>query len=224
MNNRRDFLVALGGVLALPRLALAQQAGRTYRVGWLSGSSTRTETYSVAFVERLRELGFAEGRNLVIEFRNAEGRVDRLRELAAELGRGNFDVLLAFGSESNLVALKQASRDTPIVMVAADYDPVATGHIASLARPGGRITGVSPLQSELPAKRLELLKELLPKAKRIAVLADSATGGQLEITQATAKRLGVALKVHEFKRAPYDYEGAFAEFVQAKADAVLALA
>src|SRR5439155_13387982 len=81
-----------------------------------------------------------------------------------------------------------------------------------------------PLQSELPAKRLELLKELLPKAKRIAVLADSGTGGQLEITQATAKRLGVALKVHEFNRAPYDYEGAFAEFVQAKADAVLALA
>ena len=216
--------MALGGVLALPRFALAQQAGRTYRVGWLSTSSTRSEAYSVAFVERLRELGFAEGRNLVIEFRNAEGHLDRARELAAELGRGKFDVLLAPGSEFNLVALKQASRDTPIVMIAADYDPVATGHIASLARPGGRITGVSPLQSELPAKRLELLKELLPKAERIAVLADSFTVGQLEITQATAKRLAVALKVHEFKRAPYDYAGAFAEFVQAKADAVLALA
>ena len=224
MTNRRNFLMAVGGVLALPRFALAQQAGRTYRVGWLSASATRTETYNVAFVERLRELGFVEGRNLVIEFRSAEGRIDRLRELAADLARGNFDVLLAFGSESNLAALEQASRDMPIVMIAADYDPVATGHIASLARPGGRITGVSPLQSELPAKRLELLKELLPKAKRIAVLADSATAGQLEITQATAKRLGVALKVHEFTRVPYDYEGAFAEFVQAKAGAVLALA
>src|SRR5207247_10466037 len=85
MNNRRDFLMALGGVLALPRLALAQQAGRTYRVGWLSASSTRTETYSVAFVERLRELGFAEGRNLVIEFLNAEGRADRWGGLSAEL-------------------------------------------------------------------------------------------------------------------------------------------
>jgi putative tryptophan/tyrosine transport system substrate-binding protein len=224
MTNRRNFLKALGSVVAWPRFALAQQAGRTYRVGWLSSAGTRAETYNVAFVERLRELGFAEGRNLVVEFRNAEGRIDRVRELAAELGRGNVDVLLATGSEFNLVTLKQASRDTPIVMIAADYDPVATGHIASLARPGGRITGVSPLQSELPAKRLELLKELLPKAKRIAVLADSATAGQLEITQATAKRLGVTLKVHEFKRAPYDYEGAFAEFVQAKADAVLVLA
>jgi putative ABC transport system substrate-binding protein len=211
-------------MLAWPRFALAQQAGRTYRVGWLSSAATRTETYNMVFVERLRELGFAEGRNLVIEFRNAEGRIDRLRELAAELGRENVDVLLAAGSELNLVALEQASRDTPIVMIAGDYDPVVTGHVASLARPGGRITGVSPLQSELPAKRVELLKELLPKAKRIAVLADSGTGGQLEITQATAQRLRVALKVHEFKRAPYDYASAFAEFVQAKADAVLALA
>jgi len=153
-------MIALGGMLASPQVARAEQAERTYRVGWLSTSSTRTETYNVAFLGRLRELGFVEGRNIVIEFRNAEGRIDRLRDLAAELGRGKFDALLAFGSELLLVALKQASRDTPIVIVAADYDPVATGHIASLARPGGRITGVSPLQSELPAKRLELLKEL----------------------------------------------------------------
>lgn len=217
-------MIGLGGVLALPELAKAQQAKRTYRVGWLSTSSTRTEAYNVAFLRRLRELGFVEGRNLVIEFRNAEGRIDRLRELAAELGRGSFDALLAFGSELLLVALKQATRGTPIIIVAADYDPVATGHIASLARPGGRITGVSPLQSELPAKRLELLKELLPRAERIAVLADRSTRGQLETTQATARRLGVALKVHEYMRAPYDYEAAFAGFVQAKADAVLALA
>lgn len=217
-------MTALGGMLASARVARAQHAERTHRVGWLSTSSTRTEAYNVAFLGRLRELGFVEGRNLVIEFRNAEGRIDRLRDLAVELGRGNFDALLAFGSELLLVALKQASRDTPIVIVAADYDPVATGHIASLARPGGRITGVSPLQSELPAKRLELLKELLPRAETIAVLADRSTRGQLDTTQATAKRLGVALKVHEFTRAPYDYEDAFAEFVQAKADAVLALA
>src|SRR5262249_33208034 len=135
----------------------------------------------------------------------------------------NCDVLLAPGTEAGLVAIEQASRDTPIVIIANDYDPVATGHIASLAHPGGRVTGVSPLQSELPAKRLELLKELVPKAKRIAVLADSATAGQLRVTEATAKRLGVRLKTHEFKRAPYDYEGAFDDFVRAKADALLAL-
>ena len=211
-------------MLAWPRFALALQVERTYRLGYLAAAARRTETYTVAFEQRLRELGFTEGRNLVIEYRTAEGRIERLPELAADLARQNCDVLIAAGPEATLAAIKQASRDTPIVMIAADYDPVATGHIASLARPGGRITGVSPLQSELPSKRLELLKELLPKAARIAVLADSATAGQLEITRATAKRLGIALKVHEFKRAPYDYEGAFAEFRRAKADAVLALA
>lgn len=159
----------------------------------------------------------------MIEFRTAEGRIDRLPELAADLARQNCDVLLAPGSEASLVAIKQASRDTPIVMVANDYDPVATGHIASLARPGGRITGVSQLQTELPAKRLELLKELLPKAKRIAVFSDTATAGQLKAVQAGAKRLGVALQVIEFKRAPYDYESAFAVSVRAKAEALLVL-
>jgi putative ABC transport system substrate-binding protein len=222
MNNRRKLLIALGGVLVLPRCTLAQQGGRTYRVCWLS-SSRRTEPYSIAFDQRLRELGLVEGRNLVIEFRGSEGRIDRLPELAADLARQNCDVLVAPGSEANLAAIKQASRDTPIVMVAIDYDPVATGHIASLARPGGRITGVSQQQLELPAKRLELLKELLPKAKRIAVFADTATAGQLKAVQAGAKRLGVALPVLEFKRTPYDYDSAFAESVRAKAEALLVL-
>jgi putative ABC transport system substrate-binding protein len=109
----------------------------------------------------------------------------------------------------------------PIVMVASDYDPMTTGHIASLAHPGGRITGISQLQLELPAKRLDLLKELLPKAKRIAVFSDTAAAGQLSPVQARAKRLGVALHVLEFKRTPYDYESAFAESVRARAVLVL---
>ncbi len=224
MDDRRKFLVALGGVLALPRFALAQQPERIYRLGWLSTSAARTEPYNIAFVERLRELGFAEGRNLVIEFRAAAGRLERLPELAADLARQNCDVLIAPGTEATLAALKQASRDTPIVVVANDYDPVATGHIASLAHPGGRITGVSQFQVELPAKRLELLKEVLPKAKKIAVFSDTNTAGQLKAVQAGAKQLGIALHVVEFKRAPYDYERAFAEAVRAKAQALLALA
>ncbi len=214
--------MALGGMLAWPRFALAQQAERTYRVGWQS-TATRTELYNIAFVQRLRELGFVEGRNLVIEFRATEGRIERLPELAADLARQNCDVLLAPGTEANLAAIKQASRDTPIVMVAIDYDPVATGHIASLARPGGRITGVSQQQLELPTKRLELLKELLPRAKRIAVFSDTSTAGQLKAVQAGATRLGVALQVLEFTRTPYDYESAFAESVRAKAEALLVL-
>ncbi|PYN24863.1 MAG: ABC transporter substrate-binding protein, partial [Candidatus Rokuibacteriota bacterium] len=131
MNNRRKFLIALGGVLALPRFGLAQEADRTYRVGWLASTGRRAEPYNIAFEQRLRELGFAEGRNLVVEFRATEGRIETLPELAADLARQNCDVLLAPGTEATLAAIKQASRDTPIVMVAVDYDPVATGHIAS---------------------------------------------------------------------------------------------
>ncbi len=222
MMNRRAFVAGLGAVLAAPLVAGAQQAERTYRLGWLS-SAARTEPSNVAFEQRLRELGFAEGRNLVIEFRTAQGRIERLPDLAADLARQNCDVLLAPETEAHLVAIKQASRDTPIVMVAIDYDPVATGHVASLARPGGRITGITHIQSELPAKRVELLKELLPSAQRIAVLADSSNTGQLASTQAAARRLGVELQVLEFKRAPYDYDNAFAEALRAKAQALLAL-
>ena len=223
MVTRRRVVLALGAGALTPLASFAQQAGRIYRIGWLSSSALRTESYNIAFEQRLRELGFAEGRNLVIEFRNAGGRLEKLPELAADLARQNCDVLLAPGNEAILTAIVQATRDTPIVVVANDYDPVTTGHVASLARPGGRITGVSQLQSELPAKRLELLKELLPKAKKIVVFSDTTTAGQLKAVQAGAKQLGVTLQVHEFKLSPYDYESAYTNAVRAKADALLAL-
>ena len=221
--NRRGFIAVVGGsIVSAPLSAEARESGKAYRIGWLS-LVPRTEPSNMAFEQRLRELGFAEGRNLVIEFRTAQGRIERLPELAADLARHNCDVLLAPETEANLAAIKQASRDTPIVMVALDYDPVATGHIASLVRPGGRITGITHIQSELPAKRVELLKELLPSARRIAVLADSTNTGQLAAAESAAKRLGLELQVLEFKRAPYDYDKAFAEAVRAKAQALLAL-
>ena len=223
MNDRRDFLLALAGVLVVPRFALAQQAERIYRLGWLSTIPSRGEPYNIAFVQRLRDLGFTEGRNLVIEYREAKGHIEKLPELAADLARQNCDVFLAPGNEATLVAIKQASRDTPIVMLANDYDPVARGHVASLAHPGGRITGVSQLQTELPVKRLELLKELLPGATRIAVLSDTSSAGQLRAVQAGAEQLGVTLRVLEFKRLPYNYESAFDEAVHAKAEALLVL-
>lgn len=223
MTHRRGFLLA--GATALPRgrHAQAQQPGRTYRLGWPSAGASLSEVYNVAFLQRLGELGFVEGRNLIVEFRSAEGRIEKMPELAAELARLNCDIYMAPGTEATLTALEKATRDAPIVIAANDYDPVATGHIASLSRPGGRITGVYQLQEELSAKRLELLKELLPKARRIAVLADAATKRQLVVVQAAAKRLGVELVVHEFERAPYDYEDAFGKFTRAKADALLPL-
>lgn len=227
--RRREWLgsaAALAGG-AWPAAAPAQQAGRSYRLGWLTSNPragwARTDPYYVAFVERLSELGFVEGRNLAFEVRVIEGMNERLPALAAELGSLNCDVLLSTGNEARLVALKQATRDTPIVVLAFDFDPFATGHIASLARPGGRITGITHIQSELPAKRVELLKELLPNVRKMAVLADSSGSGQLASARSGARRLGVELHVLEFKRQPYDYEGAFAEAVRVKAQALLVL-
>ena len=222
--RRIGIFILLLGVWAAPLAAEAQEPQRTYRIGWLDSTGTRTESYQIAFVERLRELGFAEGRNLVIEFRTTNGREGKLVELAADLARRDCDLLLAPGTEAGLVALERATKSTPIVIVANDYDPVTTGHIASLAHPGGRITGVSQLQTELPAKRLELLKELLPRAKRIALFADTATAGQLKAVQDGSQRQGVTLQVIEFTHAPYDYKTAFGESVRAHAEALLVLA
>lgn len=225
MNRRETVLTLLAaGASSLP--CFAQRPGQIYRLGMMGNadrSDWRNEPYTSAFLKRLRELGFVEGLNLVIERRDSEGNAEKLPGLAAELARQNCDVLVAPGAESVLVALKQATRDTPIVVWANDYDPVVTGHIASFARPGGRITGVSLLQAELPAKRVELLKELLPHAKRIAVFSDSASTGQLNVAQAAAKHLGLNLQVFEFKRQPYDYETAFAGAVRVKAEALLQL-
>ena len=219
---RRPFLLLLAAAIASPGGASAQQ--RSIKLGWLSTGAPRTESYNLAFFERLRELGFAEGRNLVVEYRSADGRVERLPELALELARLKCDVYMAPGSEASLVAMKQATLDQPIIVAANDYDPVATGHVASLARPGGRITGVYQLQEEIVAKRLELVKELLPKAKKVGILADSATLRQLALVRDAARTLGLELLVHEFKTAPYDYEAAFAAFGRGKVDAVLPLA
>jgi putative tryptophan/tyrosine transport system substrate-binding protein len=224
MISRRDFLLRSGAAaLALPRGARAQQAGRTYRVGWMSASDTFKEPYTLAFVQRLAELGFVEGRNLVLERRHGDNQLERLPALAAELGKVKCDVYFGGGAEATLAALTQASRDMPIVFVAVDFDPVATGDVASLARPGGRVTGLTALQSELPAKRLELLRDLLPAVSKVAVFANEQTATQLALVQGTARRLGLALHVIDFGRPPFDYEAGFADAVQAKADALFVL-
>jgi putative tryptophan/tyrosine transport system substrate-binding protein len=181
------------------------------------------EPYSVAFVQRLRELGFVEGRSLTVERRHADNKLERLPALAKELAYLKCDVFFGAGPEANLAALSQSSPDMPIVFVAADFDPVATGEVASLARPGGRLTGVTALQSQLPAKRVELLKELLPAAGKVAVFTNEQTSEQLSLVQGTARRLGLPLHVIEFKRPPFDYEAAIADAVRVKAEALLVL-
>lgn len=213
------------GALLLVSLAAAGQAAeeRTYRMCILDSSGRLDEPYYVAFDQRLRELGFIEGRNLVVSERTSAGHIERLPELAHQLGRERCDVFVAPGNEANAVALERATTGTPIVVIAVDYDPEATHHVASLARPGGRVTGVSAVQSILPAKRLELMKELLPGLKRVAVLSDPGSLEQLDVARGAASRIGIELQVLQFKRAPYDYEAAFNEAGRGHAEALLAL-
>ena len=223
-TTRRTVLLTLGAVAGnLPRSVPAQTPGRKYRVGWLSISSSFDEPYGLAFVQRLGELGFVEGRNLVIERLHAGNQLERVPALTAELGKLKCDAYFGGGGEAALAGLTQASRSTPIVFVAVDFDPVASGDVASLARPGGRVTGVSAQQSELPAKRLELLQELLPGLTRVAVFTNEQTATQLALTQGTARRLGMPLHIVDFKRPPFDYEAGFAEATRAKCDALFVL-
>ena len=225
MITRRKLLLTIGvGALAVPRWAWTQSAGQNYRLGWVGvNSDSFKQPQALAFVQRLAELGFVEGRNLTIERRHGEDKLERMPALSAELGKLKCDAYFGGGAEVNLVTLTQASRQTPIVFVAVDFDPVATGDVASLARPGGRVTGVTALQSELPAKRLELLKELLPAMGKAAVFTNEQTAAQLALVQGTARRLGLALHVIDFKRPPFDYEAGFADASRAKADALFVL-
>ncbi len=225
MKTSRKLLLAIGGgLLAAQRWSWAQVPGRSYRIGWLSSTAESfKEPYSLAFVQRLAELGFAEGRNLTIERRHACGRIENLPAVAVELAKLKSDAYFGGGTEAGLAALTQADRETPIVFLAVDFDPVLTGDVASLARPGGRVTGITALQSQLPAKRLELLKEMLPGVGKVAVLANEQTTTQLTVVQGTARRIGLELHLILMKRPPFDYEASFADAVRAKAGALFVL-
>lgn len=220
---RRRLLLAAAASAAAPR-AFGQQPGRKYRVGWIGTSAqTHKEPYALAFGQRLAELGFVEGRNIIIDRRHAGNRVENFPAVAAAMAKTRYDVMFATGPEATLAASMQASRDAPIVVIAVDFDPVVTGDVASLAHPGGRVTGISAQQSTLPAKRLELLKEMLPAARRVAVLTNDQTQGQLLLVQGTARRIGLELDIVDLKRPPFDYAAAFAGMTREKSDAVFAL-
>jgi len=227
LDTRRRKVVAAAGcslTTLLPAALWAQQPGRAYRLGWVGTTSPRGEVYNVAFVTRLEELGFVQGRNLKFVIPESQVRPDAIDAVAKELANGRCDLIFAAGNETNLRAAERAMAVAPIVIVSNDYDPVGTGHVNSMARPGGRITGVSQLQGELPAKRLEVLREMLPGVHRVAVLGDVATRGQLQVTRDAAVKLGMQLVTHEFDKPPYDVAAAFALFARAKAEALVPLA
>ncbi len=224
-GQRRKLLLAAGALLAYPRAAEAQQAGKVYRIGYLGGTASTPETLALldAFRQGLRERGWMEGQNLVIEYRWAEGKFERLPELAAELVRLKVDLIFA-GSSIYVEPARRATQTIPIVF-ALHADPVGSGHVASLGRPGGNITGLSLMQSEFTVKGLQLLKEVVPQATRITVLWNPATpshGPGLKAIEAAALALGVRVQSLAV-RAPEDFEGAFAAMARERAEALLVI-
>ena len=221
--NRRAFFTGLGAVLAAPLGAQAQQAGKVYRIGYLS-SGTVTGSWSVeTFRGVLRELGWIEGQNLVIEYRFAETRYDRLPGLVAELVHLKVDVIVAVAAPA-IRAAKDATTTIPIVM-AIVVDPVATKFVASLARPEGNITGVSSTAPTLVPKQLEMLKEIIPKISRVAALWNPGNpGNEPQLREATmaAKTLGIQLQPVE-ARNPTELDRAFAAIARHQPDAMIVL-
>src|SRR5438105_5887750 len=227
--NRRDFVLAVVarlalGVAAAPLAAEAQQAGKVYRIGYLSTPTRESVEHGLqAFLRKLRELGFVEGHNLIIEYRWAEGNVERLPDLAAELVRRNVDVIVAPAGSAALAA-KSATSSIPIVMIFPS-DPVEIGLVASLRRPGGNITGTTFTPGpEIFGKQLQILKEAIPHASRVAILSNPADplsfALQMKEVEATARSLRIPLQ-HVEAKGPEDFDSAFAAMARERADALL---
>ena len=221
MTSRRQLVLALGaGALAAPLVSFAQQqAAKVARIGWLGTASASGYVREVDAIRAgLRELGYVEGRNIVIEYRWAEGNPDRLKAMAAELVALKVDVIITHAINGSRAAL-QATKAIPIV-IADGPDPVASGLVASLARPGGNITGSASFLAEAQPKRLELLKEALPRIARVAILFDANNPNFLNEAEVAAKTMN--LKLHQFPvRETGDFPGAFIAMAKAKVEAAL---
>lgn len=222
--DRRRFLGVVATLVAPPLAAEAQDTGKIPRIGFLFFGSPGPSRELDAFRQGLRELGYNEGQNIVIEYRFASGRVERLPDLATELARLKPDVLVTPGTPASLAA-KQVTSAIPIVF-AGVADAVGAGLVTNLARPGGNITGLTGISAELGGKRLELLKEIAPKASRVAVLynpADPSNVLVLKGLQKSAPALGLTLQPLEVRR-PAEFEGAFVTLTRKRAHALFGAA
>jgi putative tryptophan/tyrosine transport system substrate-binding protein len=209
--RRREFITLLGGATVWPLTVRAQQSGRLPTVGFLGTDASAWSSWTAAFAQRLRELGWIEGRTIAIEYRWSEGRTERYAEIAAEFVRLKVDVIVTGGAA--VPAVKQATSVIPTVFAVAD-DAVGTGLVASLARPGGNVTGLSNQQIDLVGKRIELLRELIPDLRRLAIMANTdAPGIRLEMAEAqtVAGRLGLQVVTSAIRRAE-DIAPAFEAF------------
>jgi putative ABC transport system substrate-binding protein len=200
--RRREFITLLGGAAAWPRVARAQQAGKLPTIGYLSGTTpSLTASWTAAFAQRLRELGWIDGRTVAIEYRSMEGGNQRAAEVAAEFVRLKVDVIATSAYAS--YAAKKATSVIPIVVLAA-HDPVAVGLVASLARPGGNVTGLSAQNTDTAGKRLEFLREAVRNLRRLAVLVNAGDPSavlDLREVLTAARTLGVEAVTSEIRRA-----------------------
>ena len=222
--SKKIFVFALSAIfLTLSFPSDAQQQAKVFRIGVLASGSASTHKSRIdAFRQGLQELGYIDGKNLVLEFRYAEGKRERFADLATEMVRLKPDVIVV-GSVGFTAATKQATSTIPIVVGGAG-DLVGTGLVASLARPGGNVTGSTDISSDLSGKRLELLKEAIPKARRVAVLwndvAGSSDADEIKQTEIVARGLGIKLQVVSVQ-APDRFQDAFAAFKKGNADALV---
>jgi putative ABC transport system substrate-binding protein len=224
--KRRAFLGTLAsGLLAAPLAAVAQQAGKVYRVGFLGNSTASLEANLVGpFREGLRDLGYVEGRNIMIEYRWAEGKYERFPALVAELATRKVDVIVTAGTPAAL-AVKKTAASIPLVMAAVG-DPVGVGLVADLARPGGNVTGLSAIAPELEGKRLELLREVVPKLSHVAVMWNPDNpfhAGSLKELRAAAQVLGIKLQLLGV-RVSEELTAAFTAILKERPGALLVLA
>jgi putative tryptophan/tyrosine transport system substrate-binding protein len=207
--RRRDFITLVGGATVACAWAGAAraQSQRTLRIGWVSVQPRNNPTAG-AFLKRLRELGYDEGQNLAFEYVRASSAAE-YPEGMKEVLRRHVDIIVALGAEETLKAAMAATKTTPIVMIALDYDPFARGYVTSLAHPSGNVTGIFSQQIELSAKRLEIAKELIPGLQSGAVLWDVGSADQFQSLKNAGQNLGINLFAVEMGDPPYNYEAAW---------------
>jgi putative ABC transport system substrate-binding protein len=226
--KRRQFIRLVGGAVAWPTTTRAQRGEQLRRIGLLYASleTPITAAGHRLFLDQLRQLGFIEGQNVKIERRALDpGSADsgRLVATATELVRSNIDVIVTFGPEMFIQAAAAASASIPIVMIAVNFDPIARGYVASLARPGGNITGVTYRQDELASKQLGLLTQAFPDRTRLSILWDAQSADQFGEAESAAKSMRLELHSMKLKSLPYDFQAAFRSVVQERAQMLLVL-
>jgi putative ABC transport system substrate-binding protein len=204
--KRREFITLLGGAAAWPLAAKAQQPAKTFRIG-ITTIQPRTAPIYAVFDQRLRELGYIEGQNLIVDFLNPEDQTGGIAGAIKELVRRKVDVIVA-PYESALKSALETTDSVPIVMIAIDYDPLAMGYIKSLSRPGGNVTGLSLQQIELAKKRLQILTDALPSVQTASMFWDSFSEDQWNATNSSAGAFGLQLAGVELREQPYNYESA----------------